>query len=302
MGATGLGLYTWRVEPHWLEIVRRPLPIRHLPRSLDGRTLVQVSDVHVGTRVDDDYVLSTFRRVGELEPDFVVLTGDFMSYHDSVFDQLAAIFRHFPRGRLGTFAVLGNHDYGPRWSHPEVAQRLVETVAPFGIEVLRNGICEVEGLQIAGLDDWWSGRCRPRSVVERLDRRRAAIVLSHNPDTVDLPGWHGYEGWILSGHTHGGQCKPPFLPAPLLPVRNRRYTAGEFDLSGNRRLYISRGVGHLTQVRFNVRPEVTVFTLQSAIQAGGRPRRFDAGHTLPADRLLITKNEAHEESQRVTRN
>ncbi len=94
--------------------------------------------------------------------------------------------------------------------------------------------------------------------------RRAAIVLSHNPDTVDLPGWGNYEGWILSGHAHGGQCKPPFLPPPLLPVRNRRYTAGEFALDGGRRMYISRGVGHLLQVRFNVRPEVTVFELRSA--------------------------------------
>jgi uncharacterized protein len=74
----------------------------------------------------------------------------------------------------------------------------------------------------------------------------------------------GYEGWILSGHTHGGQCKPPFLPPPLLPVRNRRYTAGEFPLTGGRRLYISRGVGHLLPVRFNVRPEVTVFELRPA--------------------------------------
>lgn len=79
-----------------------------------------------------------------------------------------------------------------------------------------------------------------------------------------LPVWNNFEGWILSGHTHDGQCKPPFLPAPLLPVRNRRYTAGEFSLSGNRRLYISRGVGHLFHVRFNVRPEVTVFELRSA--------------------------------------
>jgi uncharacterized protein len=102
------------------------------------------------------------------------------------------------------------------------------------------------------------------SFLASLDPSRASLVLSHNPDTVDLPVWGGYEGWILAGHTHGGQCKPPFLPPPLLPVRNRRYTAGEFELSGGRRLYISRGVGHLLEVRFNVRPEVTVFTLQSA--------------------------------------
>ena len=264
VGAAGLAIYTWRVEPHWLELVRRRLPIRNLPRSLDGRTLVQISDVHVGARVADEYVVETFRRVAELQPDIVVLTGDFMSYHDRVFDQVSAVYRHFPTGSLATLAVLGNHDYGPGWSHPELARVLVETVAPFGIPVLRNEICDVEGLQIVGLDDWWARQFRPAQALGHLDPQRAALVLSHNPDTVDLPGWNGYEGWVLSGHTHGGQCKPPFLPAPLLPVFNRRYTAGEFRVSGNRRLYISRGVGHLLQVRFNVRPEVTVFELARA--------------------------------------
>jgi predicted MPP superfamily phosphohydrolase len=133
-----------------------------------------------------------------------------------------------------------------------------------GVQILRNEATEVAGLQVAGLDDLWAHRFDPARALASLDRSRASIVLSHNPDTVDLPVWIGYEGWILGGHTHGGQCKPPFLPPPLLPVKNRRYTAGEFELSGNRRLYISRGVGHLLQVRFNVRPEVTIFQLQSA--------------------------------------
>ena len=74
----------------------------------------------------------------------------------------------------------------------------------------------------------------PAAALASLDDRRAAIALSHNPDAVDLPVWERFEGWILSGHTHGGQCKAPFLPPPLLPVRNRRYTQGEFRLSGER--------------------------------------------------------------------
>ena len=258
------GCTTWRVEPHWLEIVRRPLRIRALPAGLVGRTLVQISDVHVGAQVDDEYVAATFRRVAALQPDLVVLTGDFITYHSRVFEQLPRVYQHFPKGRLATLAILGNHDYGPAWSHPEIAQQVVDTMTPLGITVLRNQISDVEGLQIAGLDDLWGTQFRPEPVLAALDRTRAAIVLSHNPDTVDRPIWGDYNGWILSGHTHGGQCKPPFLPPPLLPVQNRRYTAGEFVLAGDRQLYINRGVGHLLQVRFNVRPEVTVFELGAA--------------------------------------
>jgi predicted MPP superfamily phosphohydrolase len=131
----------------------------------------------------------------------------------------------------------------------------------------------VAGLRFIGLDDLWSPRFDPAPVLARFGSSLLAngsrsddvpsIVLCHNPDAVDLPLWDSYQGWILAGHTHGGQCKPPFLPPPELPVKNKRYTAGAFDLSGNRRMYISRGVGHLLRVRFNARPEIPIFRLQS---------------------------------------
>lgn len=259
-----VGLYTWLVEPHWLEIVRRPLPIRGLPAALSGRTLAQLSDIHVGPRVSDAYVTDTFTRVAVLAPDIVVYTGDFTSYSSDVYAQSARIYRDAPRGRLATFGILGNHDYGPNWAHPEVAARLTAQLEGAGIRVLRNDVAEVEGLQVAGMDELWAHRFDPVRTLAALDAGRPSIVLSHNPDTVDRPGWDTYHGWILSGHTHGGQCKPPFLPPPLLPVENKRYTSGAFELSGDRMLYISRGIGHLLQVRINVRPEVTLFELQSA--------------------------------------
>ena len=259
-----VGLYTWLVEPHWLEIVRRPLPIRGLSAALSGRTLAQLSDIHVGPRVSDAYVTDTFTRVAVLAPDIVVYTGDFTSYSSDVYTQSARIYRDAPRGRLATFGILGNHDYGPNWAHPEVAARLTAQLEGAGIRVLRNEVAEVEGLQVAGMDELWAHRFDPVRTLAALDAGRPSIVLSHNPDTVDRPGWDTYHGWILSGHTHGGQCKPPFLPPPLLPVENKRYTSGAFELSGDRMLYISRGIGHLLQVRINVRPEVTLFELQSA--------------------------------------
>ena len=98
---------------------------------------------------------------------------------------------------------------------------------------------------------------------------RATIVLSHNPDVLDLPIWGDVRGWVLAGHTHGGQVKPPFLPPPVLPVRNKRYTAGAFDVGPGRALYINRGLGFLIQVRFTVRPELTLFTLVRSVARAG---------------------------------
>jgi predicted MPP superfamily phosphohydrolase len=262
--AAGTGLYTWRVEPHWVEFVERALPIANLPPALAGTRLVQLSDMHVGPRVEDDYVIGVFERVRALKPDIVVFTGDFTEPYRGIAAQARRVYAHAPQGRLATLGIFGNHDYGPGWRHPEFAAGLVPVLAECGIRVLRNERVDVAGLDVIGLDDWWAKQFQPAEALAYRDTTKPAIVLSHNPDTADLPGWFGYQGWILSGHTHGGQCKPPFLPPPLLPVRNRRYTSGEIEVGGGRRLYISRGVGHTLMVRFNVRPEVTVFDVRRA--------------------------------------
>jgi predicted MPP superfamily phosphohydrolase len=268
--AAGVGGYTWLIEPHWVKVVERDLPIAHLPPALAGTRLVQLSDVHVGPRVDDEYLIEALDRAAALRSDIVVVTGDFMSYlherGDAQFGQLRAVLSHLPRGRLATLGVLGNHDYGRNWSEPRVAEQVIREAERAGVRVLRNEVASVRGLDVIGVDDLWAHRADPMRTLEQRTSD-AALALCHNPDAMDELSWGDYRGWILAGHTHGGQCKPPFLPPPLLPVRNKRYTAGEIPLSGGRRLYINRGLGHLIRVRFNVRPEITAFTLTPQVSS-----------------------------------
>ena len=112
-GALAVGFYTWRIEPHWLELTHRELPIARLPRELEGRALAQLSDLHIGPKVDDAYIIESFRRVRELAPDFVVYTGDWITFRGpGQFEQLRRVIEHAPHGRLATVGILGNHDYG----------------------------------------------------------------------------------------------------------------------------------------------------------------------------------------------
>ncbi len=261
-GATGF--YTWQVEPHWLEVVRRPLRIRGCPPALLGKTLVQVSDLHAGERVSEKYLTNAMHRVAAMSPHIVVITGDFISYTSPAeFATIRRVLAPLAAHRK-VFGIPGNHDYGYGWRDSSVANALFTSVASAGVNVLRNEIAIVDELQIVGIDDVWGTNFNPQRAFRQYDESRPAIALCHNPDVCDLSVWQNYQGWILAGHTHGGQCKPPFFPPPLLPVRNRRYVAGEYALTGDRRLYINRGVGHLMQVRFNVRPEITVFTMIDA--------------------------------------
>jgi uncharacterized protein len=292
--AAGTGLYAWQIEPYWLDIVRRPMPLENLPPGLVGKTLLQVSDVHVGPRVSSDYIVRSFLAARELAPDFVAFTGDFISYRSAhEISELARVLRSAPRGRLGTVASLGNHDYGRNWRSIAVADDVSRVASDAGMVVLRNDVRSIAGIQFAGLADFWSpefgpqhgmppegsllapvpsGFARPdtdaRGALRLLAPAQPTVVLSHNPDVQDLPIWDGIRGWVLAGHTHGGQVKAPFLPPPVLPVQNKRYTSGEFAVGPGRTLYINRGLGFLIQVRLAVRPELTLFTLTSAPASG----------------------------------
>ncbi|HVF40794.1 MAG TPA: metallophosphoesterase [Gemmatimonadaceae bacterium] len=263
----GLLAYTALVEPHWLEIVKRDLPIANLPRELHGATLAQVSDIHACSYVEEKYLVESFQRLKALSPDLVVVTGDFVTWEieyspTQKLAQLQRVLSYLPHGRLGTLAVLGNHDYGRDWREPGVAQSVASVANSVDIHVLRNEVTTISGLDVIGVDDLWAGTAdTKKALAKRVSS--AAIALCHNPDAVDELPWDGYSGWILAGHTHGGQCKPPFLPPPVLPVKNKRYTSGAIRVDRTRTLYISRGVGHLLPVRFNVRPEITLFSMRA---------------------------------------
>ncbi len=265
VSAVGVFGYTWRIEPHWVQIIERPLPIEHLPESLIGKRIVQLSDLHVGPVVDDAYLFRCMQRVNELKPDMLVITGDLMSCRETErVEPTITLLNEVTSPPLGTVVVLGNHDYGFRWGLGRVADRLSERLREQGIAVLRNQTMNIQGLNIAGIDDYWSPRFGPDDMLASLDQNQANLVLCHNPDVADEPVWNGYRGWILCGHTHGGQCKPPFLNPPILPVENKRYSEGTIDLHDGRMMYINRGLGYMHRVRFNVRPEITIFALAKA--------------------------------------
>lgn len=261
-----MGLYTWQVEPFWLEFVKRKLPVKNLPDSLIGKTLMQISDIHVGNKFPYQYLIDSLKKAKTFNPDIVVYTGDYVTYeNEKQFEQLDKVMEHAVRGKLGTYGILGNHDWGYNWSEAHVAMQVSSQLEHLGVEMLHNARTEINGLHIIGIDDLLGLNFYPEKVMQAYVADTPAIVLCHNPDACDLDIWYDYQGWILAGHTHGGQCKPPFFDPPILPVQNKRYTSGEFSLDDGRKVYINRALGHSMQVRFNVRPEITLFELQRVI-------------------------------------
>ncbi len=266
LATAGLSLfYSWQIEPFMLEFVKQDLPIKNLPSSLHNKVLMQISDLHIGNRFDYNYLIDSFGKAKTYKPDFVVYTGDFVCWEDNAeqFEQLKTVMKEAILGTLGTVAILGNHDYGAEWREEYVADEVSKILTNSKIQVLRDEKVNYSGLNIYGFEELWGNNFHPENLTKTINQDEANLILCHNPDVCDLDVWNNYKGWILSGRTHDGQCKPPFLPPLILPVKNRKYTSGIIDLEDGRMLYINRALGHSYQVRFNCRPEITLFTLKS---------------------------------------
>jgi uncharacterized protein len=260
--AAGLGVYAGWVEPR--RLVTRRVEIRpgRWPVALDGLRLGIASDLHAGVPYAG---LDALARVAETlnaeRPDVHLLLGDYLdssqilrSRHlapEAVAEQLGRL--HAP---LGTFAVIGNHD----WRHS--GDRMWRALDAHGIAVLEDEAVERRGLWIVGLGDLRHRAPDIRKALAPVPPGAPAIVLSHDPDTFPrIPPWVAL---TLAGHTHGGQVAIPILRRPLLPSRyGERYARGHIVEDG-RHLYVTHGVGTSgLPVRFLAPPEVVILTLRS---------------------------------------
>ena len=264
----GAGLYARYVEPYWAVVESEPMDLRNLHPSLVGLRVLQLSDLHLHGSAPAEYLRTQLQRCQALSPDLILLTGDYITRGDlRCLDELASLLRILS-APLGVFAVLGNHDCGAhhgdaRLASLGLAQQMQNALSRCAITVLRNAAHTLTvgaaQLQLVGIDDLWSGFSDADRAFADVDPDVPCIALAHNPDAIDNLKDKPCD-WILCGHTHGGQVRLPFIGAPFLPVRHREYDAGLFHV-GEKRLYVNRGLGHLQPIRFNCRPEITLFTL-----------------------------------------
>jgi predicted MPP superfamily phosphohydrolase len=240
-----------------------PFSIPGLSPKLDGYTLVQLSDIHLGLFVGEPEMRAAEALVQKARPDLLVLTGDFIDHDPRQRDALGRLVtRLAPYARDGVVAVPGNHDY---YTDIDVVVGALERA---GALVLRNGgrVIGQEGAAFAllGVDDVWGPRVDPRSHGPDVRRAIASlpeardlprVLLCHNPQV--FPDAAGKVALQLSGHTHGGQVNVVLRPADVvLP-----FVAGRYAMGGSR-LYVNRGFGTAgPPARVGAAPEVSRIVL-----------------------------------------
>lgn len=271
--AGGLALYSGEVARHEISVTHSDVVLAGLPEAFQGFRIAQISDIHMDEFTEPFFVRDVVDRVNRLKPDAVFLTGDFVT--SGIAPRKFAMGAGWQCAGLldgldcrARYAVLGNHDLmiGPI--------EITEALSDHGVAVLRNAHLPLERdgsrLWLAGLDDPVQGLPLPDVAIPEAIRNlphEPVILMCHAPDYADLLLGHpagASVALMLSGHTHGGQVRLPFVGAIMLPAMGKKYVEGWFRLR-QMQLHVNRGIGAVgLPFRLNCPPEISMLTLRAA--------------------------------------
>jgi uncharacterized protein len=259
------------VAPFNVTVSRVEVPLHRLPEPFDGFTIAQLSDFHYDEHFSAPAIRTAVEIANGLRPDLTVLTGDFVT------EPIAAHRRHLNlrqaanaaepcgallnklRAEFGVLSVIGNHDGN---TDPD---RVRELLRNQGLPVLYDEATAIERggkrIWIAGLDDN-PDETDLRPALKGIPKDELVIVLAHEPDVADFISKYPVD-LQLSGHSHGGQVRLPFIGPAYLPPLGRKYPQGLRRI-GFLTLYTNVGIGTMgLPLRLNCPPEVTLLTLRA---------------------------------------
>jgi predicted MPP superfamily phosphohydrolase len=241
--------------------------LARLPARLHGTTIVQITDLHVGSLQGREFVEQVVEQVNALSPDVIAITGDLV---DGSVERL----RHAvePLGRLrarhGTFFVTGNHEYYTSSDQRAGVAAWTAELGRLGVRVLHNERVRIgdaaAGFDLVGVPDW-SARSLGHGHAPNLARALAGrspddevVLLAHQPKAIREAAERGV-GLQLSGHTHGGQI----WPWRYLVRLDQPFVSGLHRV-GDTQIYVSRGTGTWgPPMRLGEPAEITRVVLES---------------------------------------
>lgn len=258
------GSYSTLIEPFWIEIKKVHIKINNLPPAFDGFKIIHFSDIHLGFHFQPGHLPKIVQIINRLKGDLICFTGDLLdTIHslDSLPGSISAL-QHL-KAPLGKLAVLGNHDYMAG------VDRVSQGLRQSGFQLLINENTVVSKkrdlLFISGIDDSLFGYPSLEKATANVPDNACHILLSHEPDIAEISSRYRID-LQLSGHTHGGQVRLPFVGPILTPDLGKNYVSGLYRVKhSNLQVYTNRGLGttHLP-IRFLCRPEITLITLEKA--------------------------------------
>lgn len=253
------------LEPNRPRVVQKQLFLTRWPERMNGFSIALLSDFHFDPHFSVHPLHAAIPMVNGLHPDLIVLAGDFVTKSFLKDDEKAAsaaepcahLLRRMSAPR-GLWAVMGNHDDSTDVEH------VTGALQAEGIHVLAN---QSEAIEHDGTRVWLSGvndvlghTADLSKTLHPVPADEAVILLAHEPDFADEVARFPVD-LQLSGHSHGGQIRVPFLPPLYLPPLARKYVLGRYQV-GRLCLYTTAGLGTIgVPMRLNCPPEITLLTL-----------------------------------------
>lgn len=256
------------LEPNRPRVIRKEITLRRWPVRLDGFTIALLSDFHYDPYFSVHSIRSAVEIVNHLHPDLITLTGDFVSVpligspeKGAADAEPCAELLGKLRAPHGVWSVLGNHDASCD------SDRVTDTLKAVGISTLSNKsiVIEKDGARfwLAGIDDVLKGSPDLPSALRGIPSQEAVVMMVHEPDYADHVSRYPVD-LQLSGHTHGGQVRIPFMRPLYLPPLAKKYVWGLFKVR-ELSLYTNAGIGTVeVPVRWNCPPEITFITLKKS--------------------------------------
>jgi predicted MPP superfamily phosphohydrolase len=270
VGVVGVGGEALTAGAHDLVVERIEIRSARVPPAFDGFTVAHLSDFHYDPYFSGPVIAAAVARTNELKPDVVLLTGDYVTereFHRGRRDPPGASAA-LPcakllsglQSRLGTVAVLGNHE---SFTDPDF---VVAALKAHGLHVLRNESMPLEQgggrVWLAGIDDVLGGDGDLDATLKGIPDNEFRILLAHEPDFADRASTRRVD-LQLSGHSHGGQIRLPWIGPLYLPELGRKYPWGLRKIGGLT-LYTNRGIGTIViPARLNAPPEIAMITLRT---------------------------------------
>ena len=252
----GVTFRRWRFQTKRVEI-----RVKGLDAKLDGYTIAQLSDLHIGGLTPKWWGQRWIDAANALDPDLVVVTGDMVTsgvaFHEDIAELVGGL-----KAKDGTFVIMGNHDYFGE------GEPLVTLLQSRGVSVLRNEgtVLEREGgrLFLAGIDDTWTKRANIDRALAERPAGMPTVLLAHDPDRFKQAVERKVDV-VLSGHTHGGQIAVPFFARSLNASKlAHHYHLGAYH-DGDSTLYVHPGLGTTgPPIRLGVPPAVVLLKLRAA--------------------------------------
>ena len=245
-------------EASTLEIEKVTIALKRLPKKLDGFRVAHLSDFHHSPFTEIEHIENAVAAANELQPDLVVLTGDFVSHESKYIGPVSEVLGTI-ESEFGSYACLGNHDH---WTDAEAVTKALEAR---GVSVLVNSgfrfTARDASFWLCGVDDYMVKRTDIRKALHGSFPDEMKMLLAHNPVIVRQAARRTVDV-MFSGHTHGGQVKIREKEKKILA--HRRLTSG-LHRRKETQIYITRGIGTVVlPVRYQCPPEISLIELRSA--------------------------------------